>query len=119
MDVLLFDTRHDLCEAWRAALAGVDSVHVHHSSFELMQGAFDCLVSPANSLALMDGGIDAAIIEHFGVALEERVQREIWRVYRGEQPVGTCLMVPTGTPHCPWLAHKLELMKHRFALDRG
>ena len=80
MDVLLFDTRHDLCEAWRAALAGVDSVHVHHSSFELMQGAFDCLVSPANSLALMDGGIDAAIIEHFGVALEERVQREIWRV---------------------------------------
>ena len=73
--------------------------------FESMLGAFDCLVSPANSFALMDGGIDTAIIHHFGVPLEERVQREIWRVYRGEQPVGTCLMVPTGTPQCPWLAH--------------
>ncbi len=105
MNVLLFDTRLELCEAWRNAFAGVEAISVHHSSFRSLPSAFDCLVSPANSFALMDGGIDAAIIEHFGVGLEERVQREIWRVYRGEQPVGTCLMVPTLTAHCPWLAH--------------
>jgi O-acetyl-ADP-ribose deacetylase (regulator of RNase III) len=105
MNVLLFDTRHDLCAAWRTAFDGVDSVSVHHGTFQSMPAAFDCLVSPANSFALMDGGLDAVIIDHFGIALEERVQREIWRVYRGEQPVGTCLMVPTLNLHCPWLAH--------------
>ena len=105
MNVLLFDMRPDLCDVWRSSFSGVESVDVYHGSFESVMGAFDCLVSPANSFGLMDGGIDLSIIHRFGVALEERVQREIWRVYRGEQPVGTCLMVPTNTPQCPWLAH--------------
>ncbi len=70
-----------------------------------MLGEFDCFVSPANSFGMMDGGIDAAIVNAFGVALEDRVQREIWRHFRGEQPLDTCLMVPTHNPRCPWLAH--------------
>jgi O-acetyl-ADP-ribose deacetylase (regulator of RNase III) len=105
MTILLFDTRHELCAAWRTAFAGVKPVIVHHGSFQSLPCTFDCLVSPANSFALMDGGFDATIIEHFGVGLEERVQREIWSAYRGEQPVGTCLMVPTLAPHGQWLAH--------------
>ena len=53
----------------------------------------------------MDGGMDAEIRSFFGGTLETRVQDEIWKLYRGEQPVGTCLLVPTGDPRCPWLAH--------------
>jgi O-acetyl-ADP-ribose deacetylase (regulator of RNase III) len=105
MDLLLVDTKPDLCEAWRTSFADVNNVQVHNGKFESLIGAFDCLVSPANSFGLMDGGIDEAIIAYFGVALESRVQQDIWRCYRGEQPVGTCLMVPTENAECAWLAH--------------
>ena len=105
MKVVLVDLTQELCEAWRVAFAGTDDVEVHHGRFERLIGMFDCFVSPANSFGLMDGGIDLAIIQYFGIALQQRVQEEIWRVYRGEQPIGTCLMVPTYNPRCPWLAH--------------
>ena len=105
MKVVLVDLEASLCEAWRVAFEGVENVQVHHSRFEALIGAFDCFVSPANSFGLMDGGIDAAIIAYFGSALQHRVQEEIWRHYRGEQPVGTCLMVPTNHPRCQWPAH--------------
>ena len=105
MNVLLVDTNPQLCAEWQIAFADVTGVHIHNDRFESQIGGFDCLVSPANSFGLMDGGMDAAIIHYFGIALEERVQREIWCRFRGEQPVGTCLMVPTEHPTCPWLAH--------------
>ena len=105
MKLLLLDRDVQLCEAWRTSFAGVEGVKIHHGGFATLIGAYDCLVSPANSFGLMDGGMDAAIADFFGLAFEERVQSEIWRNYRGEQPVGTCLMVATGKPGCPWLAH--------------
>ena len=55
---------------------------------------FDCVVSAANSFGLMDGGIDGVIIDHYGLALQDEVQRRILDEYAGEQPVGTCLLVP-------------------------
>ena len=105
MNLVLVDTGAALCEAWRVAFGDVEGVHVHNGRFESVIGSYDCFVSPGNSFGLMDGGIDASIIRFFGPALKERVQDEIWRVYRGEQPVGTCLLVPTNDPRCPWLAH--------------
>jgi O-acetyl-ADP-ribose deacetylase (regulator of RNase III) len=66
---------------------------------------FDCMVSPANSFGLMDGGVDADIIGYFGYPLMERVQNRILADYLGEQPVGTCIIVETGHPQHPYLAH--------------
>lgn len=63
------------------------------------------MVSPANSFGLMDGGIDAEIIAFFGSSLMERVQQRILEEYVGEQPVGTSLIVETGHPKHPFLAH--------------
>ena len=105
MKVLLLDRSPALCNAWRETFEGIENVAVHHGSFEPLIGSYDCFASPANSFGLMDGGIDAAITDFFGYGLQQRVQDEIWRVYRGEQPVGTCLLVPTEDPRCPWLAH--------------
>lgn len=105
MKLLLLGINPALCDAWRTAFAGLTDVTVHQARFQSLIGSFDCLVSPANSFGLMDGGMDADITSFFGVQLETRVQDEIWRVYRGQQPIGTCLMVPTHHPRCPWLAH--------------
>ena len=67
--------------------------------------SYDCLVSPANSFGMMDGGMDAAITSFFGKSLETKVQQRILEDYLGEQPVGTSLIVETGHPKHPFLAH--------------
>lgn len=56
----------------------------------------ECVVSPANSYGLMDGGFDLAISEWFGWSLQEKVQKYIMEHYRGEQPVGTSFVLDTG-----------------------
>ena len=63
------------------------------------------MVSPANSFGLMDGGIDAAITQFFGAKLMYAVQKRIIEEYLGEQPVGTSMIVETGNPKHPFLAH--------------
>lgn len=93
-----------LCAAFREQFQELPRVQVVEGYFERLP-EFDCLVSPANSFGLMDGGMDAAIIRFFGSALEERVQRTILDEYRGEQPVGTSVVVETGHLRHPYLAH--------------
>ncbi len=70
----------------------------------------DCVVSPANSFGQMDGGIDAALTDMLSTEddddyIGKKVRKIIWREYFGEQPIGTCLMVPTDNDKFPWLAH--------------
>ena len=56
----------------------------------------DCVVSPANSFGLMDGGFDLAITRWYGEELQKRVQQYIIKNYYGEQPVGTSFIIETG-----------------------
>lgn len=93
-----------LCAAWEKLFAGESDVEVIHSRFEDV-AEYDAIVSPGNSFGLMDGGIDAAIIDYFSYGLMQRVQTEIMEQYCGEQPVGTCLLVCTNNDRHPILAH--------------
>ena len=93
-----------LCEAFRLSFADLPNVEVTQNYFEWLTD-FDCLVSPANSFGMMDGGMDAAITRYFGLALEQRVQERILEDYLGEQPVGSSMIVETGNPKHPYLAH--------------
>jgi O-acetyl-ADP-ribose deacetylase (regulator of RNase III) len=79
-----------LCAEFREKFKELPSVEVVDGYFENLP-EFDCLVSPANSFGLMDGGMDAAITRFFGDALQQRVQQRILAEYLGEQPVGTAL----------------------------
>ena len=56
----------------------------------------DCVVAPANSFGLMDGGFDLAITKWYGDQLQKRVQKYIIDNYYGEQPVGTSFIIETG-----------------------
>ena len=55
----------------------------------------ECVVSPANSFGLMDGGYDLALTEYYGIQLQQRVQDYIIQHYLGEQPVGTSFIIET------------------------
>lgn len=104
MKLILCDTNKALCYAWQSVFSHEKGVEIINSKFEDVEN-YDCIVSPGNSFGLMDGGIDAAIIDCFGTDLMLHVQNKIKKEYYGEQPVGTCLIVETGNKAHPYLAH--------------
>lgn len=81
-----------------------DAVQVKMAYFEELD-KYDCLVSPANSFGMMDGGMDQAIIDYFGNDLQNNVQKRILELYGGTQPIGTSFIIETGHPTFPFLAH--------------
>jgi len=103
-ELILVNPNLELCHAWQSAFDGYPGVSIVHGRFESLP-EFDCMVSPANSFGLMDGGVDLAITQFFGVQLMERVQAHILREYLGEQPVGTSFIIETGHRKHPFLAH--------------
>ena len=53
----------------------------------------------------MDAGMDLAVVRYFGTHVMEGIQKQILDDYLGEQPVGTCIIVPTGNASHPLVAH--------------
>lgn len=103
-ELILVDVQQELCTHWKAFFKDIPEVSIHHGYFQQVP-SYDCLVSPANSFGLMDGGIDLAIRNYFGIKLQYRVQKIIQRDFYGEQPVGTSIIVDTDHEDHPFLAH--------------
>jgi O-acetyl-ADP-ribose deacetylase (regulator of RNase III) len=102
--LILVDPDPVLCAAFGAHFGGLPGVEIVNGCFEDLLG-FDCIVSAANSFGFMSGGVDAAIIRFFGDQLQERVQARLADEFLGEQPVGTSIIVETGNPKYPYIAH--------------
>ena len=79
-------------------------IEVHQGKFEDLR-AYDCVATAGNSFGLMDSGMDLAVVKFFGTRVMERIQERIVSEYLGEQPVGTCVIVPTDDPKHPFVAH--------------
>ena len=84
-------------------LSDVVPVYADFSDF-MRTYQVECVVSPANSFGLMDGGYDAAITAYFGDQLQRRVQEYILTHFYGEQPVGTSFIIEAGKDG-QWLIH--------------
>lgn len=65
----------------------------------------DCIVSPANSFGMMDGGVDGPINYALNYIDKRMVRPYIQKWFHGEQPVGTCVIFPTGQTNYRYLAH--------------
>ncbi|MCP4426131.1 MAG: phage tail protein [Chloroflexi bacterium] len=104
LKLILVDPQPRLCAAFAKSFEGLPNVEIVNDYFERLP-AFDCMVSAANSFGLMDGGVDLAIIRFFGKQLERRVQKHILEQFLGEQPVGASIIVETGHPEHPFVAH--------------
>jgi O-acetyl-ADP-ribose deacetylase (regulator of RNase III) len=102
--LILVDPDPAVCAAFSAHFGGLPGVEINNGCFEDLM-AFDCIVSAANSFGFMSGGMDAAIVRFFGDSLQERVQARLAEEYLGEQPVGTSLIIETGNPKHPYIAH--------------
>jgi len=103
-NLILFDINESLCKEFEKEFSSFSNVTILHTTLEKLPPC-DCIVSPANSFGLMDGGIDLAITNYFGVQLMERVQKYIIKNYAGEQPIGTSFIIETQNEKHQYLAH--------------
>ena len=104
MKLILVAPSSQLFAAFQQHFSYLPNVEIVNNYFEWLP-EFDCLVSPANSFGMMDGGMDAAIVRFFGDALMTNVQQHILEEFLGEQPVGTSFIIETHHPKHPFLAH--------------
>src|SRR5580704_8580228 len=90
----LIDRSQELAREWQEQFANCPAVEVFSGDY--FQKSADAIVSPANSFGIMDGGLDLALREELGFAVEGRVQQVILDKYHGEMPVGCSEIVETG-----------------------
>lgn len=113
---ILLATNTYIAECFEKAFKEYDNVSVHLGVFEQLNDV-DCLVSPANSYGLMDGGMDQAITNYFGAQLQQRVQEHIIKHYYGEQPVGTSFIIETNSSPYKYLAHTPTMRVPKIVSD--
>ena len=94
MRLILVDKGREFCDVLRRQFSSHPEVQIVCGRFEDLP-AFDCVVAAGNSFGLMDAGMDLAVVRFFGHHVMERIQTRILEDYLGEQPVGTCVIVPT------------------------
>lgn len=98
MKITLLDRNKKMTNIWKLYFQDCADVEVVCDDFAhfMDNNEIDCVVSPANSYGLMDGGYDLAISEWFGWDLQEKVQKYIIENFKGEQPVTTSFCIDTG-----------------------
>lgn len=95
MKIYLLDRNEEMVRMWKLYFCDFPSVKIVCDDFAHFMNTHDveCVVSPANSYGLMDGGYDAAITDYFGDEIIQAVQSYIRENYFCEQPVGTSFII--------------------------
>lgn len=97
LKIYLLDINKEMTDIWRRFFKNISNVEIHNVDFNTFMNEHEdveAIVSPANSFGLMDGGYDKAIIDYLGPQAQTNVLTMLNIIYKGEQPVGTCLGVP-------------------------
>lgn len=123
MKIYLLDINKNMTDAWQQYFKGIENVEIVNAYFQdFMQEHPEVvgIVSPANSFGLMDGGYDKAIIDYLGPNAQTNVLTVLDAVYKGYQPVGTCLAVPFGNYvilHTPTMRTPEPITDYRVIYD--
>src|SRR5205809_4070508 len=104
MRLVLVDRGTEFCDAARRQFRAHPEVQIECGRFEDLPN-FDCVITAGNSFGLMDAGMDLAVVRYFGRYVMELIQQKILDDYLGEQPVGSCIIVPTNHSTHPFVAH--------------
>ena len=79
LKVFLLNSNNDMTREWNKYFSSYADVEVVRDEFDRFMETHnvDCVVSPANSYGLMDGGYDLAITNYFGEELMKKAQQYI------------------------------------------
>jgi O-acetyl-ADP-ribose deacetylase (regulator of RNase III) len=91
---VLVDINAQMVRAWQEVFG--ESEHVQIVQGSILTQPVSAWVSPGNSLARMDGGLDAVIRRHLGGRVQARLRREVSQRFSGSMPIGTAACVETG-----------------------
>src|SRR5687767_12172633 len=94
--VTLCDINPKMISAWKETFEENPEVDIVQGS--MLEQAVSAWVTPTNSKASMDGGLDAVIKKNLGAQIEKKVQSEVKKLYGGSMKVGTATCVETGAP---------------------
>lgn len=109
LKITFVSLNRDIVKTVNDVFSDYNNISAIHSNIGQCR-SHDCIVSPANSFGNMDGGIDRAISYMLNTIddrdyIGKKVRKEIQKRYRGEQPVGSCMIIPTDNNKFPYLAH--------------
>jgi O-acetyl-ADP-ribose deacetylase (regulator of RNase III) len=99
--LLVYHDDERLGEEWHRLFDGQPDVAIRR--VDICCITVDAIVSPANSFGFMDGGLDNALSERFGWAVQSSLQQAIAARPLRELLVGEAVIVPTGDREVPWL----------------
>lgn len=101
ISIYLVDINKQMCYSWSKYFGKYENVSFVYGDLESLLKSevlkFDCVVSPANSFGLMDGGYDLAISNWYGFGNIKLVQDKIKNEWYGEQNIGTSLTIKTNS----------------------
>jgi O-acetyl-ADP-ribose deacetylase (regulator of RNase III) len=95
--VTLVDINPKMIAAWKESFEENPEVDIIQGS--MLEQEVSAWVTPTNSKASMDGGLDAVIKKQLGPQIEKRVQAEVKHLYGGNMRVGTATCVESGRDH--------------------
>jgi O-acetyl-ADP-ribose deacetylase (regulator of RNase III) len=91
--IFLVDRSLPLVNHWKEQFS--DCPLVEAMAGDYFQRPADAIVSPANSFGIMDGGLDLAIRDQLGFAVQTKIQEVIIAKHHGELPVGCAEIIAT------------------------
>ena len=109
IEITFVSLNREIVDAVNIFFSGYSNITAIHSNIEQCL-SHDCIVSPGNSFGNMDEGINKTISYMLNTIddrdyIGKKVRKEIHRRFRGEQPVGSCIILPTDNNKFPYLAH--------------
>ena len=93
MFLVLRDINPEIVMAWTQTFGNYKGVSI--GTGNILRADVDAIVSPANSFCYMNGCIDLAYRNFFGLRIHNRLQRVIRNKFSGELPVGKAVIIPT------------------------
>lgn len=94
--VVLVDVNPKIIKAWQESFSENPEVEIVHGS--MLEQHVSAWVTPTNSQARMDGGLDGVIKKFLGARIEKRVQQAIKAEFGGSLPIGRATCVATDEP---------------------
>lgn len=107
---------YELVAEWRNAF--VDCPSIRASQGNILEESADAIVSPANSFAYMDGGLDLIYSQHFGWHVEGRLREVLLADYDGELPVGQAITCEMGREDPPLFMISAPTMRVPMRIDQ-
>lgn len=101
MKIILTDINPLIVNAWK--IQNIDNeIEIHNSDFKILSA--DAIVSPANSFAIMDGGVDQALLDEFGYDIQQKIRNRATALHNMPIiPVGASVAIDIKHKQYKWL----------------